>query len=176
MRPDKANDFAARALAPTLLLLGADARRTAVFLTFTFADHNRDRWLDISHWDDLGPERHAWQGAQLWTKNSIYELDHELRCVAVFDRQRGDQQEGHPMVGQHLSGGFGHGETIVVDEMPTIGQAAVFSPLRARPATLRRTSRIERIRVRMRPAPVERLSEERLSQPFGGMYPVPETA
>jgi len=141
-----------------------------VFFDFAFADRDTDRWLEISDWDDLGDARHAAQGIQLWTKGSIYELDHDLRCIAVFNRDSGEQQSDHPMLGQHLSGAFGRGEMILEDGLPQIGQAAVFSRLRARPATLRRTSRIERIRVRMRPA-----SAKRLSEPFG-LQPVPRTA
>lgn len=141
-----------------------------MFLDFAFADKKNERWLEISDWEDLGDARHAAQGIQLWTRNSVYELGHDLRCNAVFDRNSGEQQADHPLVGQHLSGGFGRGEMILEDGLPQIGQAAVFSTLRARPATLRRTSRIERIRVRMRPA-----TSERLSRPFG-VEPVPQTA
>lgn len=142
-----------------------------MFLDHAFADRAREQWLEIADWDDLGSDRHALRGTQLWTRNSIYELDHDLRCTAVFDRRTGEEQRDHPMVGQHLAGGFGRGTLIVEDGLPRIGQAAVFSRIRARPATLRRTSRIERIRVRMRPAPADRLSA-----PFDRLAPVPQTA
>lgn len=132
-----------------------------MFRDIAYADRDGDEWLEVSSWDDVTAERHAWRGAQVWTRNTIYELDHAMRCISVIRRATGEEEDEHPMLGQHLVGAFGYdpGEPLLEEKLPEPGRSAVFSNLRMRPATLRRTSPVERIRIRMRPAPAERLSE-----------------
>lgn len=140
-----------------------------MFPDFAYADRDGDRWIEISDWDEIEAERHAVQGAQVWTRNTIYELDHALRCVSAIDRRTREAQPDHPLIGQHLVGNFGQApdRPLLEEKLPEIGRAAVFSHLSTRPATLRRTSTVERIRVRMRPARVrEESGVERLSDPF----------
>ncbi len=128
-----------------------------MFRDFALADRDGDRWLEVAAWDDVRPERAAWQGVQIWTRNSIYELDWTLRCVSVTTRRLRREQPDHPLVGQHLVGSFGRepGEPLLEEELPDIGRCAVFSHLTERPARLTRTSPVDRIRVRMRPARAE---------------------
>lgn len=140
-----------------------------MFPDFAYADRDGDRWIEISDWVEIEPERHAVQGAQVWTRNTIYELDHALRCVGAIDRKTREAQVDHPLIGQHLVGNFGQdpNRPLLEEKLPDVGRAAVFSQLSTRPATLRRTSTVERIRVRMRPAHVrDESGVERLSDPF----------
>lgn len=141
-----------------------------MFPDFAYADRDGDRWIEIADWDSVRAERHAVQGVQVWTRNTIYELDHSLRCVGATDRATGESHPDHPLIGQHLVGNFGQdpGRALLEEALPEIGRAAVFAHLSMRPATLRRTSIVERLRVRMRPARVrEESGVERLSEPFG---------
>jgi hypothetical protein len=50
-------------------------------------------------------ERKPWRAAEVWTKRRVYGLDSTFRCVEVLDRETGQPEVGHDLLGARLGGG-----------------------------------------------------------------------
>ena len=81
---------------------------------------------------------------ELWTKNRVYRLDEELRCVAVETSGDGKPQGDHRCQGATLRGGHTRvsGRVKAVESLPPPGSYAIFEN---RDETVLMTSRVLRV-------------------------------
>ncbi|MBI4954910.1 MAG: hypothetical protein HY908_23005 [Myxococcales bacterium] len=98
-------------------------------------------------WDPV-----PWRAVEVWTRNRIYGLDAQLTCIEVIDRISGRAEHNHVMLGARLSGGQRRDGSVVSisQPFPVPGTDAVFKHQPARKGAFGRTSRVERVVVRVR--------------------------
>ena len=95
--------------------------------------------MEVSH------AAHAASGVyELWTKNRVYRLDEELRCVAVEASSDGTPQSDHECQGATLKGGHTrvNGRVKAVESLPPPGGYAIFEN---RDESVLMTSRVLRV-------------------------------
>lgn len=91
---------------------------------------------------------------EVWTQKSLYVVDASFRCIAVNDRETGQPDPSHPLVGARLGGGQRrYGKTMhQTRPLPVPGTEAVFEVASAggAQARIKLTSRVERVVLRIR--------------------------
>lgn len=99
--------------------------------------------------DHGGLSRAGWHAFEVWTRNSIYAMDWQFRCVAVVDRDSGERVAHHTFEGATLTGSQQRLErsTEVSYPLPRPGHEAVFEGPAKRFMT---TSVVEHVVLRLR--------------------------
>lgn len=99
-----------------------------------------------------GMTSEGWCALQIWTQNTIYDVDWGMRCFAVSDAETGAADPKNRLIGALLTGGQRRGEhgLELSFPLPRPGNSAVFEvgePPRAEYVT---TSDVKRVVLRLR--------------------------
>lgn len=91
---------------------------------------------------------------EIWTRNRVYHVDANMRCVAVISRHNNEPDVGHSLLNARLAGGQRRSKSAgameIVHPFPVPGTEAVFKhENRARDA-YGQTSTVERVVLRIR--------------------------
>ncbi|MCB9595722.1 MAG: hypothetical protein H6719_23575 [Sandaracinaceae bacterium] len=115
-----------------------------------------------------------WCALQIWTQNTVYDVDWGMRCFGVSNAETGEPDPSNRLIGALLTGGQRRGESglELTFPLPRPGNAAVFEvgePPRADYVT---TSHVKRVVLRLRVLTVQdedsKPSWKRLSGAFRG--------
>jgi hypothetical protein len=91
---------------------------------------------------------------EIWTRNRIYHVDAEMRCVAVLSRANMQPEAAHSLIGARLTGGERRSKSSAAIEiyypLPMPGTEAVFRSEQKRHGQYGHTSTIERVVMRVR--------------------------
>jgi hypothetical protein len=93
-----------------------------------------------------------WVFVEIWTRNTIYQLDGRLVCVDVIDQATRKSQGDHPLRGARLVGGQSRdGEAMELSHpFPRPGSEAVFEQTSGRHVRFSQTSSVTRVVMRLR--------------------------
>ena len=93
-----------------------------------------------------------WVFVEVWTRNTIYQLDGRLVCIDVIDQASRKSQGEHPLRGARLVGGQSRdGEAIELSHpFPRPGSEAVFEQSSGRHVRFSQTSSVTRVVMRLR--------------------------
>lgn len=93
-----------------------------------------------------------WVFLEIWTRNTIYQLDGRLMCVDVIDQVSRKTQGDHPLKGARLVGGqWRDGDTMELSHpFPRPGSEAVFEQTSGRHVRFSQTSTVTRVVMRLR--------------------------
>ncbi|HEY3351977.1 MAG TPA: hypothetical protein VGQ83_01890 [Polyangia bacterium] len=94
----------------------------------------------------------AWIAAEVWTRNRIYRMNASQVCLEVVDRETGDRQQHHSLLGKRLVGGQRKlGASVwLCHPLPLPGSDAVFEQsARAGRRSYVFTSAVDRVIVRV---------------------------
>lgn len=105
---------------------------------------------------------------ELWTRNNIYVLDGQMRCISVRSSQGEKPQPEHPFLGARLVGGqLNSGEGVELSyPLPRPGSTAVFETRRGNKPNFTRTSEVLRIVLHMN---VARVTNEALAHTWADL-------
>ncbi|MDH5670860.1 MAG: hypothetical protein OEZ06_01865 [Myxococcales bacterium] len=89
---------------------------------------------------------------QIWTQNTVYELDPQLRCVYVRSPSGNKVDTDHPFLGARLVGGQLQvdGGIELSHPFPRPGSCAVFESRKNKRRIFSRTSEVERVVMRIK--------------------------
>jgi hypothetical protein len=89
---------------------------------------------------------------EIWTQNTVYGVDSRMYCVEVRNPATATPLAEHPFLGARLVGGTLQGEAMVEMSypLPRPGAFAVFESKKGNKRKFSRTSRVERVVLRMR--------------------------
>ena len=93
-----------------------------------------------------------WVFVEVWTRNTIYQLDGRLVCIDVMDQATRRSQGDHPLRGARLVGGQSRdGEAMELSHpFPRPGSEAVFEQTSGRHVRFSQTSSVTRVVMRLR--------------------------
>lgn len=93
-----------------------------------------------------------WVFVEIWTRNTIYQLDGRLMCIDVIDQATRRSQGDHPLRGARLVGGQSRdGEAMELSHpFPRPGSEAVFEQTSGRHVRFSQTSSVTRVVMRLR--------------------------
>lgn len=93
-----------------------------------------------------------WVFVEIWTRNTIYQLDGRLMCIDVIDQATRRSQGEHPLRGARLVGGQSRdGEAMELSHpFPRPGSEAVFEQTSGRHVRFSQTSSVTRVVMRLR--------------------------
>lgn len=93
-----------------------------------------------------------WVFVEIWTRNTIYQLDGRLVCIDVIDQSSRRSQGDHPLRGARLVGGQSRdGEAMELSHpFPRPGSEAVFEQASGRHVRFSQTSSVTRVVMRLR--------------------------
>lgn len=93
-----------------------------------------------------------WVFVEIWTRNTIYQLDGRLVCIDVIDQATRKSQGDHPLRGARLVGGQSRdGEAMELSHpFPRPGSEAVFEQTSGRHVRFSQTSSVTRVVMRLR--------------------------
>lgn len=93
-----------------------------------------------------------WVFLEIWTRNTIYQLDGRLVCVDVIDQSTRKSHGEHPLRGARLVGGqWRDGDTMELSHpFPRPGSEAVFEQTSGRHVRFSQTSTVTRVVMRLR--------------------------
>jgi hypothetical protein len=102
------------------------------------------------------PDSH-WCFLEIWTRNTIYQLDSALECIDVMDLATRRSIADHPLRGARLVGGQSYdGEGMELSHpFPRPGSEAVFEQASGRNVRFSQTSTVTRVVMRLRVLKVE---------------------
>lgn len=93
-----------------------------------------------------------WVFVEIWTRNTIYQLDGRLVCIDVIDQATRRSQGDHPLRGARLVGGQSRdGDAMELSHpFPRPGSEAVFEQTSGRHVRFSQTSSVTRVVMRLR--------------------------
>lgn len=93
-----------------------------------------------------------WVFVEIWTRNTIYQLDGRLVCIDVIDQATRKSQGDHPLRNARLVGGQSRdGEAMELSHpFPRPGSEAVFEQTSGRHVRFSQTSSVTRVVMRLR--------------------------
>lgn len=93
-----------------------------------------------------------WTMMEVWTHNSIYRLDLNLRCHEIVDRTTGEPDRKHGLLGARLLGGQRTDDqrTILTHPFPRPGTEAVFEQPRGDGVVFSHSSPVKKVVLRLR--------------------------
>ena len=109
--------------------------------------------IDLIHERRTAPlPDHEWTFVEVWTRNTVYELDARLVCIAVTDQSTRREHAEHTLLGARLVGGQRRdGEAMELSHpFPRPGSEAVFEQSRGRQVRFSQTSTVTRVVLRLR--------------------------
>jgi hypothetical protein len=105
----------------------------------------------------------SWALFEIWTRNRVYHVNSEFRCIAVVSRATAQQEPGHALMGARLTGGERRNKSAhLVDiyfPLPGPGTEAVFKSDSKRHGQFAKTSTIERVVMRVRRVRINTVAE-----------------
>jgi hypothetical protein len=109
--------------------------------------------IDLVHERRTAPlPDQPWIFLEVWTRNTIYQLDASLRCVDVIDQGTRKSIGAHPLLTARLVGGQSRdGEAMELSHpFPRPGSEAVFEQVSGRQVRFSQTSTVTRVVMRLR--------------------------
>lgn len=109
--------------------------------------------IDLIHERRTAPlPDHDWTFVEIWTRNTIYQLDSHLVCIAVVDQSTRRSHPDHALMGARLVGGQRRdGESMELSHpFPRPGSEAVFEQSKGRQVRFSQTSSVTRVVLRLR--------------------------
>lgn len=109
--------------------------------------------IDLIHERRTAPlPDHEWIFVEIWTRNTIYQLDSRLVCIAVVDQNTRKMHPDHALIGARLVGGQRRdGESMELSHpFPRPGSEAVFEQSKGRQVRFSQTSSVTRVVLRLR--------------------------
>lgn len=109
--------------------------------------------IDLIHERRTAPlPDHEWTFVEIWTRNTIYQLDSRLVCIAVVDQSSRRSHPDHALVGARLVGGQQRdGDSMELSHpFPRPGSEAVFEQSKGRQVRFSQTSTVTRVVMRLR--------------------------
>lgn len=131
-----------------------DEQTTAIQADFPSGRDDGQGSLDVVYRHEEGKEAFldgVWRAVDVCTRNRIYGLDARMQCIVVIDRQSGEQNTEHKLLGASLVGGQTRDDkgTLVAHPLPEVGMAAVFEVAGDRRRYIE-TSAVTRVIIRQR--------------------------
>ncbi len=109
--------------------------------------------IDLIHERRTAPlPDHEWTFVEIWTRNTIYQLDSRLVCIAVVDQNTRRNHPDHALLGARLVGGQQRdGDSMELSHpFPRPGSEAVFEQSKGRQVRFSQTSTVTRVVMRLR--------------------------
>jgi hypothetical protein len=93
-----------------------------------------------------------WRAVEVWTANRVYAIDGNMTCFGVMERASGQVDERHTFLGARLMGGEVRdaGSMKMTHPLPVPGTEAVFQVKSGTKGRYGRTSKVERVVLRIR--------------------------